>query len=759
MQCSAQEKHYNLSMKTLIEKYEIDEWRRTVKKQSYLDYIQKAAALGRETLDANIERWKERQKPDSFFGLYSGPEHLSLQAQLEGLLYSTTGDLDHAYESRRCLLKVGEFRQAFDKSQRPSHPEYEQGIPAMEPMFNLPYYIYGFLAIKESGVLSEEDKDTIRELIASSISLLLHYPEWGAHNRCMLRVWALRLAIEAFEHAPITRQWDRLSHIMAADSWGGWSIEDAEMYLAFWLKSSMEYAHYTGREEEYYALPQTRYYFDYIVHLMTPYGQIPDFGDAHFNSYWYLWAAILEKGASVYKCGAMKYAAGKIVEFGLRCVPQPSLGIARYFALAYAWCDDSIVARQPSWQSSEVLEDVIGKKVAFRKGWEDGDLFLLYNYRDEGDYAAVARSYLRDTISVRAEKMHHGHADENSVLLLVKGSKILLGDGGYRETLPNGKYRADLYHNRLVFREMSSSAAGTCSSVYEQLHDNGAYKRVRTEKLHYQGFESLDYTRTRLHQPELDLTWDRSLTFLKEDEVIIVVDWVKAGRAIELGIGNVWHTGIAEQIDSHAFLTHIPHIYRGIGDTAPYINHGDYGLIVEYPGSRRMLGTEAIRRGYGDSMMTYEYEHKPFAAGEMACYVTVLTPYKRSANAANLLNRVTVEKVLPGELGISLAYQGPSGTVLLAYKLDLGQGLATEDQYPRYSWEDGQILYGQLTTDADFAFVHEMESGGRYGLVNGIGLEYGQRSLFRSPRMSSYQFETKSWAFSDHKWKAWEENF
>jgi hypothetical protein len=727
-----------------------------VNKESYLHYIKQASLKGRQGLEQHIDGWRQRQNPNSFFGIYSGPEHVSVQAHIEGLLYHVTGNLEHAHYTKHCLLKMKELQVFFNPKDFLAHPEYAEGLPAAEPMFNLPYFLYGYLYIKDSGVLDTEENEVIQEMIRSSIRLLYHYPEWGAHNRCMLRVWALRLAIEAMEGDPITEEWDRLSRFMAEDTWGHWSIEDAEMYLAFWLKSAMEYAHYTGREDSFYALPQTRYYFDYIVHLLTPYGQIPDFGDAHFNSYWFLWAGILEKGAAVYRSGPMKYAAQKILEFGLRCSPEPSPGVARYFAMAYNWCDDDIKPVQPDWKSEEVMEDVIGKKIAFRSGWHEDDLYLLYNYRDEGDYAAVPRAYLRNTILVRAEKMHHGHADENAVSMLVKGQSILLNDGGYRETLPNGKYRADLYHNRLVFRE---GAAAEETSIYNSLHDDGAYKQVRTEKIHYQSFGPLDYSRTRVYLPHLDLTWDRCITFLKEDAVFIVVDWVQAHRGIELAIGNLWHTIVAESLAPTAFQTHIPHVYKGIGDKQPYINNDSYGLLIEYPGSTRDTGMEAIRRGYGDSTMVYEYEKKCFSAGEMNCYVTVLTPYKRGESSQSLLDRVHIERHLLHNEGIGLRFDGKHAAIHLSYKLQLELGLLEKDAYPRYTWEDGKRTYGIVTTDADFAYIREAGSEGRYGFINGSGIAREETMLFRTPQMSSYQFEKETWKFTDHKWKAWENVF
>ncbi|MCK7482476.1 MAG: hypothetical protein M0C28_39155 [Candidatus Moduliflexus flocculans] len=51
--------------------------------------------------------------------------------------------------------------------------------------------------------------------------------------------------------------------------------------------------------------------------------------------------------------------------------------------------------------------------------------------------------------------MTHGHADENSLVLLMSGGSVLLHDGGYRDYMPSGPYgayRQDYFHNRLCVR-------------------------------------------------------------------------------------------------------------------------------------------------------------------------------------------------------------------------------------------------------------------------------------------------------------------
>ena len=93
---------------------------------------------------------------------------------------------------------------------------------------------------------------------------------------------------------------------------------------------------------------------------------------------------------------------------------------------------------------------------------------MLLNYRDEGDGGLLFRDYLRDTIPVEEEKMTHGHADENSIVMLASGGALLLHDGGYRDFMPSGPYgayRQDYFHNRLCVRPVPSQNRNSSACV------------------------------------------------------------------------------------------------------------------------------------------------------------------------------------------------------------------------------------------------------------------------------------------------------
>lgn len=728
-------------------------------KQTYLAYIKAAVLEGRAHYEAGIDHWRQSFRPDQFLGMYAPPGNIPILAQTEAFLYHVTGEEEYGQQARRILLAVESFKDIVPDFIKERHVEYTHGITSFEPLFQGTHYIQGYLFMKDSELLSPEDKQQIEGSIRSSVQVMIHYPEWGAHNRSMLRVFTMSLAISALGDTEETREWAKLRDYMAEESYGGWSIEDAELYLPLWLSSCISYAEQTGKERDYFSKPQTKYYFDYITHALAPFGQLPDFGDSHYNSYWYLWLACLEKGASHYQCGHMKYAARKIYEFFLAHDDGlPSVYLAAYFSNAYLWSDDELEPVKPNWQSEELLEDVIGKKLAFRDGWEGDSTYMLLNYRDEGDFAYIPREYLRRTINAPAEKAHHGHADENSIVFLAKQRQILLHDGGYRDGAPNGRYRADIYHNRLVFRDGEPDGE---RSVFDFIHDDGTYKRVSTEKLHFQSFGELDYSRTRMREPFHSVTWDRAITYLKEDGVFIIVDWTQSQGDKMLSTLNLWHPGSVLEAGEHHYVGQVQQIYKGPGDTSPLANRTDLALLIEFPGSTRRSGQETIKRCYADSEMVYELDTRLVTKGSMNSFVTVLTPIAIVNKEVSMRDRVQIIMQTPEHDRLSLCYTAANGkSIHLTYKLDLDKGIETGGGYPKYTWEQSCLNYGAIETDADFSFVQRSGSGtGRYGFVNGCGVVYNGVTLFRTPQMSAYQFDSSSFLRADHKWRAWDGNF
>ena len=720
-----------------------------MKKTDYLAYVTKALKKGRETYEQSIQTWKDNFDPEYMFG-YTSPGIISSQIHMESVLYDLTNDKANAEMIKRGLLEPIELAEIFPENIRKQRKEYYRGVPLMEPLFQLHAYMNAYLSVKEAGILDENQVEIVKESVVRSVTPLIFCPEWGAHNRSMLRACALVQAAHVVGDTEETRDWVKLADYLAEESIGRWSIEDASHYIPLWLFACIMYAKWRGIEDHYYSRPQTRYYFDYITHLITPEGQIPGFGDAWFHSDWQIWVACLEMGATKYKSGEMKAAAEKIYDFGMKKIRGNfSPGIGNYMAYAYKWSSDDVEPSDLTYGSEEVLDELVGKKIIFR----NESTYMLYNYRDEGMYGFVPRQYLRTSIPVKAEKMHHGHGDENSIAHLEIDGNVLLHESGYREKLPNGKYRADLYHNKLVFREGIKDFS---NGNFNALHDDGYYKHVKTEKIHFQTFDGVDYLRTRNHYEPLDLVWDRCVARLKEDEVFIVLDWVEAGMDKDITIGNLWHTQYAEKLAANVFETKVDDIRRGQRDKEPYENKKDMSLLIEFLGDEKQIMNEETMRNHGNAAMVSQCFAGSLNKGDRKIFITVLTPHKRNEDAVNLAGKVSVEEISE-ELGsICLRYKG-NEELVMTFKLDLSIGIHhyEEDRAPAYDWESGKIEYNDIETDADFSYIKVKDKTVEYGMFNGSRINYKGTEIYSAPRYTTRDFLVETFKEIDHKWRAW----
>ncbi|MFO7637097.1 MAG: hypothetical protein R6W96_07295, partial [Clostridia bacterium] len=366
----------------------------------------------------------------------------------------------------------------------------------------------------------------------------------------------------------------------------------------------------------------------------------------------------------------------------------------------------------------------------------------------------IPRRYLRTSIPVKAEKMHHGHGDEGSVIQLEKKGSILLHDGGYRERLPNGKYRADLYHNRLVFRE---GLRDVTRSAYDALHDEGYYRRVDTEKLHFQSFGILDYLRTRTHVRPLGLTWDRSITWLKSEDAYVIVDWVDGAGGKDITIGNLWHSQTADSAGNRAFEARVDTINRGQNDANPWRNDPAHSLLIEFLGEKGSVMAEQIRRNHGDACMVSQCVSRSFGQDGREILVTLLTAHERSIPPEEIAGRLRIERQQEDKSGLSLVYEGKQ-TIRLAYKLDLDRNLIhyVDDRSPMYNWETGKMEHGTIISDADFCFVRESGDRLDYGMVNGCRIHHRGVPIFSTPQYTANDYLVQIFSRIDHKWKAWE---
>jgi hypothetical protein len=550
-----------------------------------------------------------------------------------------------------------------------------------------------------------------------------------------------------------------MAETLASDSLHQWEIEDATGYHAVWLYALFSYAEASGRTDVLSSVP-VRYYLDYFLQLLTPHGNIADFGDAHWNGGWERFVPVFEKAAALYREPRYKYVAQRLLRGGLARargagaeVRPIDVGVASPLTDACRWADDSVMPLAPTSGTQDVLDDLVGKKIVFRSGWKDASTMLLVNYRDEGEGGRLARDYLRQTLSVEEEKMHHGHADENSIALLMSGGSLLLHDGGYRPDLPSGPfgaYRADYFHNRLVVRKNKRDKA---QDVYEFLRNSGAYRPVRTQKIDLLRFRDVDASRTRVLDPELGYEWDRVVSYLRRLETFVVVDRVKALRDDYFTFTNLWHTRKVLGREGTTFDT----TYDRIQDE---VLPATKALAVHFPenGSGKQIGTFGISRHFQDETAIYQTISSSYRAGDAELFVTVLVPHGADDEARLRPRRVRLIHPDRAGQGIGVEIAEATERWVVCVKLDLEAGLARENIRPRYQPAAAMIRYGELASDAAYLFARIGAGEIAYSSAGMTRVEYRGQTLMQAlPNTFGLQLDGAPPRTGYALWRFWED--
>ena len=712
-----------------------------VTKQEYMAYMTAAAEEGWSKLEADREGWRKSIDLKYVFG-YNPPGNEPYLAALSANLYEITRDEKYLDRVRLLLLYYGKHREAYPADFFKSKAEYAGGLPALPNIFTFPKYVHAYAILKKYRTLEKKDEAVIVDNIAGSTDFLIDFQEWGPMNRAMLRAESILYAAKVLANHPRRPIWQMAGEAIAGDSRKGWEIEDATGYHAVWLYSLLGYASDVCEDESIYRTAIMHYYFQYFLALICPAGLVPDFGDADWGSGWDRMIPFFEKGATVYRDPALRWAASRFYRGHLDPLPsQKSVFVGLTLSDAYRWASFDLPATPPSGGSQEVLDDIVGKKIVFRKGWDDRGTYLLHNYRDEGDGGWLFRDYLRTTLTVEEEKMHHGHSDENSISLLMKNNSILLHDGGYRDFMPSGPfgaYRADYFHNRLVVRdgkiatgqregqyrfEVPKAAAVPGQAMLSFFRNSGVYREVRTRKIDFLTLKRVDMSRTRLIDDHLGYEADRIINYVKDLDVFVIFDVLRFTKESFLTMANLWHT---RQVVAHG---------EGWYDTA-YDSlrtadvRGEERLLIYFPQQSRMEeGVETQTRYYQQEKVIYQLIGRHGYPGDLQTFVTILIPHPAGKDVGALLKQIAVltAEEYPKEMCVRIVAK--ERTYLIGAKLDLQAELARDWRRPKYDYESGKAVYGDYETDAHNLFVMEEGTKIEFAIVGGTKAKRGDRVL------------------------------
>ncbi|MBL4733842.1 MAG: hypothetical protein JKY18_00625 [Flavobacteriales bacterium] len=566
----------------------------------------------------------------------------------------------------------------------------------------------------------------------------------------MLRAEGLLYASKALPNHADRANWESTGKALLNDNVNQWNIEDASLYHAIWLYSMIGYANYVAENDELYKLPFLPYYNSYNLALLSPAAAIPDFGDATWKARWYLYLAFFENGAGRSNDPHMRWAASEMFDKHLAAAGN-NIHIAMVLSDACRWANFKQESKVPDWGSREVLDDIVGKKIVFRDGWKEEDTYMLLNYRDEGEGGWLHKEYLRNTLTVEEEKMHHGHADENSIVFLMKNKSLLLHDGGYRDLQPSGPfgaYRADYFHNRMVVRKNKISLGQDAGefkystrskvegqSVLSFLHNAGSYREVTTKKIDFLSLKHFDMSRTRVVDDKLGYESDRIINYIKDLNYFVIIDVVKFTEEDDLTMANLWHTRQILSKGENWYDTR----YDSLGR---YAVGGDERLLVYFPKDEQVtIGTEEERRYKQQEHLIYQVAARHGARNDLQVFVTILMPHHKSVFPADLVKGIEVLRPDDSPGAIAVRIQKDGREYLIGTKLDLNGDLIRDWKRPRYTWESGKTTYGDYETDGDNLFVVETGKKIHCAVVGATRIQR-EGKILHEQKGRNYKFNT-----------------
>ncbi|MBN1939632.1 MAG: hypothetical protein JW843_08600 [Candidatus Aminicenantes bacterium] len=746
----------------------------SARKARYTAYARASADWAWDHYDQTIERWKKSFDPNNIFG-YRAPGGLLEMAAIYAHFAEKEGKGAYIDRAKNVLLTYADFRAEYPEKARLGRPDYAEGVPPLPDFFTVMRYIRAYDTLHRLKKLSPDEAAVCEKTIIESVNYMVRTQEWGAMNRAILRAETLAWAVRALPGHKDAAIWDMQRKALGEDNWGNWEIEDATIYNGVWLYSLLGYADALGKTAELLRTPEMVYYGRYFLNLMSPAGMIPDFGDARWESNWPHFLVFFEAASASARDPELAWAAetlaGKFIDFS----KPESVGLGYMLLDAVRFGAGTVPSSVPSALSQEVMDDIVGKKIVFRDGWQPDSLYLLLNYRDEGDGGLNFRDYLRDTIPVEEEKMTHGHADENSIPLLMAGGSLLLHDAGYRDYMPSGPfgaYRQDYFHNRLCVRpekiffgqkagepRYSTNEAVPAQGLLDFLRNAGSYRKVRTQKVDFLHLPDFDYSRTRMIDDNWGFAWDRVVAYVKEAGAFVVFDILKSNREEYFTAANLWHTQNIYAQGEHWFDTGYEFLTaEGSAVRMPFPK-GTRLLVAFADTDYKFQGTEPQKRHYQDERTVYQVTAQHFELGQTIGFATVLWPHPAGSDPAGLAGRVKLLPVENSGSGLAVEIEAGGKRFVVAAKADLRMDMSRDNKRPKYTYAAGRVRYGDFETNGDFLFA--ALSGGRldYTAVNLTRIFHRGRLLKEAhPWMSGLAFDGTPNSSEQGKLRYWRDS-
>jgi hypothetical protein len=351
--------------------------------------------------------------------------------------------------------------------------------------------------------------------------------------------------------------------------------------------------------------------------------------------------------------------------------------------------------------------------------------------------------------------MHHGHADENAIVLLLDKGTALLHEGGYRDNLPNGRYRADIYHNRVIWRQGIKRAE---TSAWDFLHDDGHYKKTRTQKLHFARFRDMEFSRTQVTDDRRGIRWDRIVVYLKQHGCFVLIDAVKALQDGPFTLANILYTREVLASGSNYFDTRIDEINT-------WQNPDRRALLIAYPTIEdRPISVEETRRHYQQETGLYQVWTGRLTQGDIVPFVTVLWPHDRATDAAgdvdvtSLVEALSLLDVAQPDRNLALQVAIDDHVITFGCKLDIDDvGLLQQEVRPRYSYRTGRARYGDFETDATHFYADINDGQINVAFTEGTQLHYQSRAIYTASAYRMFQEDGSNNSITPSWRERWEQ--
>ena len=711
-----------------------------LKKKDILNYAKRISDTGWNNYEEDIQKWIDDINLENIWG-YRPPANVVYLAAVNGLLYEKTKDKNYGRRAARMIKEFGELKKNYPDDYYKIRPDYRNGLPALPDFFTAAIYMRAYELIKDGNFLTENEKKNVEGWIAESADYYTNFQEWGPMNRAILRAEAFLLAHKLLPDHPRSKIWKMMAESVSGDSWGKWSMEDASSYNAIWLYSLTRYAEIKEDRSIYNSIPM-QYYYKYFLNMMSPAGVIPDFGDSYWRSGWDRFTAFFLKGAKIYNNPYYKWAGLSTFNTVYKLDEGKSVWIAYLLMDCYDYIDENLKPLQPeNGKSMQVMDDYVGKKVVFRNGFDKNSTYMLLNYKDEGDGSWLGKENMRISIAVEEEKMHHGHADENSIALLMKNGAVLLHDGGYRDYMPSGPFgafRQDYFHNRVVVRKnkiFKGQKQGEHryanygepvegQKLLDYIGNSGNYRVTETFLLDFLNLKQADYSRSRVIDRNANYFQDRIINYIKDLDIFIVIDMVKFTKNDYYTAANLWHTEkIIEQGEGY-YDTEITRL-RNLSV------ENDMALLIYFPvKDDRMEGVEDENRYWQDEKAIYQYLSRYFYTKEPGYFVTVLIPHKKGEDIQKLMKKIEVIDVDKNDRAFAICVNHNNKKYMVYSKLDIEMDIYNSDKRPMYDYKYGKVKFGDFESDCSQFFAIIDNDKIDYTAVNATKASYKGKSLF-----------------------------